>query len=141
MPNRSWCAGAFSPCHAMQRSSQRCVRSIERAVYSRSTWKGVHSSNASAMSEPSAAWISIEVSGPHEALLAVEVGAEAHPLLLDRDDHRLALAAAALDLLGHRPVAHREHLVAARVGDDRAVPAHELVEAAHLARSARARAG
>ena len=48
----------------MQRSSQRWVRSIERAVYSRSTWKGVHSSNASAMSEPSAAWISIEVSGP-----------------------------------------------------------------------------
>ena len=35
----------------------------ERAVYSRVTLKGVHSSNTSAMSEPRAAWTSIEVSG------------------------------------------------------------------------------
>ena len=41
--------------------------------------------------------------------------------------------APALDLLGHRAVAHREDLVAARVGDDRALPAHELVQAAQLA--------
>ena len=40
------------------------MRSIERAVYSRETWNGVHSSNTSAMSEPSAAWTDIEVSGP-----------------------------------------------------------------------------
>ena len=40
------------------------MRSVERAVYSRSAWNGVHSSNTSAMSEPSAAWTSIEVSGP-----------------------------------------------------------------------------
>jgi hypothetical protein len=39
------------------------VRSVERAVYSRVTLNGVHSSNTSAISEPSAAWTSIEVSG------------------------------------------------------------------------------
>jgi len=44
--------------------SQRCVRSVERAVYSRVTWNGVHSSNTSARSEWSAAWIAIDVSGP-----------------------------------------------------------------------------
>ena len=55
--------GAFSRCQAMQRSSQRCVRSVERAVYSRLTWNGVHSSKTSAMSEPRLAWICIEVSG------------------------------------------------------------------------------
>ena len=71
--------------------------------------------------------------GAHEALAPVRVGAEAHALLLDRDHHRLALVAAALDLLGHRAVAHREHLVAARVRDDRPPPPHELVQPAHLA--------
>ena len=40
------------------------MRCIELSVYSRSTWNGVHSSNASAMSEPSAPCTSIEVSGP-----------------------------------------------------------------------------
>jgi hypothetical protein len=35
---------------------------------------------------------------------------------------------AALDLVGHRPVAHREDLEAARVGDDRPRPRHELVQ-------------
>ena len=39
------------------------MRSVERAVYSRVTLNGVHSSNTSAMSECRAAWISIEVSG------------------------------------------------------------------------------
>ncbi len=68
----------------------------------------------------------------HEALAAVEVGAEAHALLLDREDARGAPLLAALDLLGDRAVAHREHLVAAGVGDDRAAPAHELVQAAQL---------
>ena len=70
----------------------------------------------------------------HEALRAVEVGAEAHALLGDRDDAAGPVAArlrgAALDLVGHRAVAHREHLEAAGVGDHRAVPAHEPVQAA-----------
>ena len=70
--------------------------------------------------------------GAHEALGAVEVGAKAHALLLDRDDHRARAVAAPLDLLRHRAVAHREDLVAAGVGDDRPPPAHELVQAAHL---------
>ena len=71
------------------RASGACAR-IERCVYSRSTWKGVHSSNASAMSEPSAACTSIEVSGPMNRSRAVDVGAKAHALLVDREDHRLA---------------------------------------------------
>jgi hypothetical protein len=80
---------------------------------------------------------------PHEALTPVGVGAKANALLGDRDHHRLAPrrgdpfgptppARTPLDLLGNRPVAHREHLVATRVGDDRPPPAHELVEAAEL---------
>ena len=68
--------------------------------------------------------------GAHEALPPVDVRAEAHALLGDRQDAALAVTAAALDLLGHRAVAHREHLEAAGVRDDRPPPAHELVEAA-----------
>ena len=41
-----------------------------------------------------------------------------------------AVRRAALDLVGDRAVAHREDLEAARVGDDRPVPAHESVQAA-----------
>ena len=82
--------------------------------------------------------------GADEPLAAVEVGAKAHPLLLDRQDRPVRLGAAArpparrrsraaaLDLVGDAAVAHREDLKAARVGDDRARPAHELVEPAEL---------
>ena len=42
-----------------------------------------------------------------------------------------ALGRSPLHLLGDGPVPHREHLEAARVRDDRAPPAHELVQAAH----------
>ena len=70
--------------------------------------------------------------GAHEALCPVRVGAEAHALLLDREHHRLALVAAALDLLGDRAMSHREHLVAARVSDDRSSPPHELVQPAQF---------
>src|SRR3712207_4315697 len=68
--------------------------------------------------------------GPHEPLRPVDVRAEANALLLDREDPALAIAPAALDLIGHRAVAHREDLEAAGVGDHRAVPAHEAVDAA-----------
>ena len=69
--------------------------------------------------------------GAEEALGAVDVGAKAHALLLDRDDRALAgAAAAALDLIGDGAVPHREDLEAAGVGDDRVLPAHEAVEAA-----------
>ena len=115
---------------ACARSSAPCTRG--------STLNGVHSSNTSAMSEPSAAWTSIEVSGPMNFARAVEVGAERHALLLDREDRAGALAAArlgraALDLVRDGAVAHREDLEAAGVGDDRAVPALEAVQAAELA--------
>jgi hypothetical protein len=68
---------------------------------------------------------------PHEALAAVDVGAEAHSLLVDREHAALALPAPTLDLLGHRTVAHRKDLETARIRDDRTPPAHELVQAAH----------
>ena len=71
--------------------------------------------------------------GAHELLGAVEVGAEAHALLLDREDAPGAVRPhrrAPLDLVGDGAVAHREDLEAARVGDDRRAPAHELVQAA-----------
>ena len=72
----------------------------------------------------------------HELGRAVEVGAEAHALLLDREDRARALAGelrgAALDLVGHGPVAHGEDLEAAGVGDDRPVPALEAVQPAEL---------
>src|SRR3954468_23635666 len=69
----------------------------------------------------------------HELLGAVDVGAEAHALLADLEDAALALVrAAALDLLGDRAVAHAEDLEAARVGDDRPPPRHELVQPTEL---------
>ncbi len=75
---------------------------------------------------------------PHELGRAVEVGAERHALLLDREDRPGALAAArlrraALDLVGDGAMAHREDLEAAGVGDDRAVPGLEAVQAPELA--------
>ena len=70
--------------------------------------------------------------GAHEALGAVEVGAKEHALLGYVEHLALVVRAAALDLVGHRAVAQREDLKAARVGDDRPPPAHELVQAAHL---------
>ena len=71
--------------------------------------------------------------GGHEAHRAVEAGAEPHALLLDGEDRAVALAAAApLDLVGDAAVAHREDLEPARVSDDGAVPAHELVQPAEL---------
>ena len=69
----------------------------------------------------------------HETLGAVEIGAEADALLLDGQDPALSVGAvrrAPLDLVRDRAVAHREDLEAAGVGDDRAAPAHELVQAA-----------
>ena len=71
---------------------------------------------------------------PHEPLRAVEVGAEAHPALGDLE-HTAAgpgAAAPALDLVGDPAVREREDLKAARVGDQRAVPADEPVQAAEL---------
>src|SRR5271154_275103 len=70
-----------------------------------------------------------------EALAAVNVGAKADAFLVDGEnrpglgpgDARATAAAATLVLAGPAPVAHREPLKAARVGDDWAVPAHELV--------------
>ena len=84
------------------------------------------------MSEPSAACTSIEVSGPMNRSRPSAYERNRTPSSAMEIDHRLPTVAPALDLLGHRAVAHREHLVAARVGDDRPLPAHELVEAAHL---------
>ena len=79
--------------------------------------------------------------GRDEQLGAVAVGAEVHPLLLDRDHRALlaALAAAALDLVGDAAVGQREDLEAAGVGDQRPLPAHEAVQAAGSGDPLRAR--
>ena len=84
------------------------------------------------MSLPSAACTRIETSGEMNSSVPSLVGAEAHALLLDRD-HRSVLAAgpaAALHLVGDAAVGEREDLEAARVGDQRPLPAHESVQAA-----------
>ena len=62
----------------------------------------------------------------------VAVGAEPNPLLADRDDRAVvtALAAASLHLVRHSPVRQGEDLEATRVGDQRALPAHEAVQPA-----------
>ena len=74
--------------------------------------------------------------GAHELRRAVEVGAEAHALLLDREDRARALAGelrgAALDLVRDGAVAHGEDLETAGIGDDRPVPALEAVQPAEL---------
>jgi hypothetical protein len=76
--------------------------------------------------------------GPEEALRAVEIGAEGDAPLLDGEHPPGPLpvgadpGGATLDLVGHRPVAHREDLEAARVGDDRPVPAHEAMQPAEV---------
>ena len=73
---------------------------------------------------------------PHEAHAPVQVGAEPHALLLNRQDAAAGLrpgaATPALDLVGDSAVTHREHLKPAGVGDDRPRPAHHLVETAEL---------
>ena len=68
--------------------------------------------------------------GPHEPLGPVDVRAKADsPSSMARiRPSPPAPPTAPLHLFGDGPVAHREHLEAARVRDDRAVPAHELVE-------------
>jgi len=67
----------------------------------------------------------------HELLAPVKVRTKANAVLVDAEDRARAvhrpLAAPALDLVRDGAMAHREHLEAARVGDDRPLPAHELV--------------
>ena len=70
-----------------------------------------------------------------EPLAAVHVGAKANALLVDREDRAGTVAHRTpppLDLVGHAPVPHGEDLEPTRVGDDRPLPAHEPVQAAHL---------
>ena len=77
-----------------------------------------------------------------EPLGPIDIGAEPDALLIDSEDRPGALGGdppPALDLVGDRPVTHREHLEAARVGDDRAWPPHELVQPAELADQLRPR--
>jgi hypothetical protein len=92
----------------------------------------MHSSNTSAMSEPSACLDGHRRLRAHEALRAVDVGAEADAVLLDAEDRAEPLLRAARPLISSAtgPVPHREDLEAARVGDHGSVPAHE---AAHPA--------
>ena len=97
-----------------QRSAQACVRTIASATSRRvDACGGTGWSRHTAMSEPSASWTAIECSGVKRCSRAVEVGAERDAVVVDRAE-----------------VAQADHLVAARVGQDRPVPGHELVQAA-----------
>ena len=121
MPNS---ALALPSCARFERSAQRSDSRIEsRGLRRRSRDSGVHSSNTITMSELSTRWMRIDSSGVRKQLVAVDRRGELHALLAD---------------LAQR--AQAEHLEAARVGEDRPVPAHEAVQAAVRARSPRARA-
>ena len=67
---------------------------------------------------------------PEEAIGAVEEGAEGDPVLGDLHlGPSRHVSPPALDLIGNPAVGEREDLEAAGVGDDRAVPSHEAVQA------------
>ena len=82
--------------------------------------KAGHSSSTIWMSEPSRPWISIARSGERKCSRAVDMRAEAHAFFRDLAQLR-----------------QRHHLEAAGIGEDRAVPRHEFVQAAQPARCAR----
>src|SRR5262249_34753681 len=63
--------------------------------------------------------------GAEEVLAAVAHRAEADPILCDLDVGPTRLPPPRLDLVGDATVGEREDLEAARVGDDRPIPAHE----------------
>ena len=69
-----------------------------------------------------------------EVLGAVDVGAEADAVLADVEHAALERRppAPALDLVGDAPEGKRKHLETTGIGDDRPVPAHELVKPAEL---------
>ncbi len=123
--------GPCSPCQARQRSSQRWVRSVERAVYSRSAWKGVHSSKTRAMSEPSCACTLIETSGEMNSSAPSRGEWNRAPSsLISTLEPWSPERPAALDLVGDAAVGEREDLEAAGVGDQRPLPVHEAVQPA-----------
>ena len=112
-----------SACRARHRSSQRSVRSIPSRARSCDAWPGTTWSNAIAMSAPRAHWISIGALGRERARGAVHVALELDAVLRDPP----------------QPL-EREDLEAAGVGEHRAVPGGEAVQAAH-ARGPRPRPG
>ena len=86
------------------------------------------------MSEPSAACTAIDSSGPMNRSEPSRYERKATPRSEISITPPLApdAAAAALDLVGDVAVCEREDLKAARVRDDRPLPADELVQAAEL---------
>ena len=98
---------------ARERAAQRSDSSIDAAASSRVAGYGVHSSNTITMSESSACWICIEISGVRNSLSPLTGEANATPSSCTR-----------------RSGAEAPHLEAARVGEDRPLPAHEAVQAA-----------
>ena len=105
--------GRARVCAASERSAQRWVRSVASATTARGELGKTGWSKATAMSEPSASWTAIASSGREPVERAVEVAAERDAVLVDDPQ-----------------VAERDDLEAARVGQDRAVPVHEPVQAA-----------
>ena len=110
IPNSAWSGRVWA---ASERSAQRWVRSVASATTARGELGKTGWSKATAMSEPSASWTPIAMLRREPVERAVEVAAERHAVVVDDPQ-----------------VAERDDLEAARVGEDRAVPVHEPVQAA-----------
>ena len=124
---RAWSAGPCSACQRRQRSSQRCVRSIERGrVVAGDVERGAlveHQRDVRAERRLDRHRAS---RARGTARLPSTIGAKPArrpPRSPGSPRARMSTrAAAALDLVGDAAVAHREHLKAAGVGDDRLAP-------------------
>ena len=110
IPNSAWSGRRGA---ASDRSAQRWVRSVASATTARGELGKTGWSNATATSDPSASWTPIASSGVNRW----------------SDPSRWLRNVDAV-VVDHPQVAERHDLEAARVGQDRAVPVHEPVEAA-----------
>ena len=100
-----------SPWRSRPRRAQSIDRRMDASASASVAGYGVHSSNDITMSLPRLCWTSIDRSGVSSHRIAVDRGPE-------RDAVRRDLA----------QIAQAEDLVAARVGQDRPRPLHELVQ-------------
>ena len=100
-------------CAASERSAQRWVRSVASATTARGELGKTGWSKATATSEPSASWTLDRDLRREPVERAVEMAAERDAVVVDDPQ-----------------VAERDDLEAARIGQDRAVPVHEPVQAA-----------
>src|SRR6266480_4395558 len=116
MPNSAWRPGPRAAWAAFERAAQRSVSSSERSAASRVAGYAKHSSSGWMMSAPSACWTSSARSGERKCVEPSTGDRNSTPPLADPAELRQA-----------------PDLEPAGVGEERAVPRHEPVEAAELA--------